>query len=74
MDGKSVRLRVYIGRTQPQFFMPGHIGEIDVVDSAEDAAKKWAQIQWRRDGLHLGVDGNRTRLIVLRKDIKPYTQ
>ena len=74
MNGKSVRLRVYIGRTQPQFFMPGHIGEIDVVDSAEDAAKKWAQIQWRRDGLHLGVDGNRTRLIVPRKDIKPYTQ
>ena len=40
MNGKSVRLRVYIGRTQPQFFMPGHIGEIDVVDSAEGAAKK----------------------------------
>ena len=74
MNGKSVRLRIYIGRTQPQFFMPGHIGEIDVVDSAEDAAKKWAQIQWRRDGLYLGVDGNRTRLIVPRKDIKPYTQ
>jgi len=74
MNGKSVRLRVYIGRIQPQFFMLGDIGEIDVVDSAEAAAEKWAQIQWRRDGLYLGVDGNRTRLIVPRKDIKPYMQ
>ena len=71
MDGKSVRLRVYIGRSQPQFYMPGRIGEIDVVRTAEGAAEKWGQIEWRSDGLHVGVDGNRTRLIVPHGEIKP---
>ncbi len=74
MDGKSVRLRVYIGRSQPQFYMPGRIGEIDVVRTAEDAAKKWGQIEWRSDGLHVGVDKNRTRLIVPHGEIKPVIQ
>ena len=74
MDGKSVRLRVYIGRSQPKFFMPGRIGEIDVARTPEDAAAKWSQIEWREDGLHVGVDGNRTRLFVPRKDIKPVLQ
>ena len=52
MDGKSVRLRVYIGRRQPKFFMPGRIGEIDVVRTPEEAAAKWSKIEWRPDSLH----------------------
>ena len=71
MDGKSVRLRVYIGRSQPKFFIAWRIGEIDVVRTPEDAATKWSQIEWREDGLHVGVDGNRTRLFVPLEDIKP---
>mgnify|MGYP001314383116 FL=1 len=72
MDGKSVRLRVYFGRERPQFFMPGHNGEIDVVRDAQQASSKWSSIRWRSDGLHVGVDGNRTKeYFVARKDIKP---
>ena len=74
MDGKSVRLRVYIGRRQPKFFMPGRIGEIDVVRTPEEAAAKWSKIEWRPDGLHLGVDGNRTRRFIPHEDIKPILQ
>jgi len=54
--------------------MPGRIGEIDVVRTPEDAATKWSQIEWREDGLHVGVDGNRTRLFVPQEDIKPVLQ
>ena len=71
MDGKSVRLRVYFGRERPQFFMPGHNGEIDVVRDAQQASSKWSNILWRSDGLHVGVDGNRTRYFVPRKTLKP---
>ena len=71
MDGKSVRLRVYFGRERPQFFMPGHNGEIDVVRDAQQASSKWSNILWRSDGLHVGVDGNRTRYFVPHKKIKP---
>ena len=72
MDGKSVRLRVYFGRERPQFFMPGHNGEIDVVRDAQQASSKWSSIRWRSDGLHVGVDGNRTKeYFVPRKKIKP---
>jgi hypothetical protein len=71
MDGKSVRLRVYFGRERPQFFMPGRNGEIDVVRDAQQASSKWSNILWRSDGLHVGVDGNRTRYFVPRKKIKP---
>ena len=71
MDGKSVRLRVYFGRERPQFFMPGNNGEIDVVRDAQQASSKWSSIRWRSDGLHVGVDGNRTRYFVPRKKIKP---
>ena len=71
MDGKSVRLRVYFGRERPQFFMPGHNGEIDVVRDAQQASSKWSNILWRSDGLHVGVDGNRTRYFVPRKKTKP---
>ena len=71
MDGKSVRLRVYFGRDRPQFFMPGHNGEIDVVRDAQQASSKWSNILWRSDGLHVGVDGNRTRYFVPHKKIKP---
>ena len=71
MDGKSVRLRVYFGRERPQFFMPGHNGEIDVVRDAQQASSKWSSIRWRSDGLHVGVDTNRTRYFVPHKKIKP---
>ena len=71
MDGKSVRLRVYFGRERPQFFMPGRNGEIDVVRDAQQASSKWSSIRWRSDGLHVGVDGNRTRYFVPHKKIKP---
>ena len=71
MDGKSVRLRVYFGRERPQIFMPGRNGEIDVVRDAQQASSKWSNILWRSDGLHVGVDGNRTRYFVPRKKIKP---
>ena len=71
MNGKSVRLRVYFGRERPQFFMPGHNGEIDVVRDAQQASSKWSSIRWRSDGLHVGVDGNRTRYFVPHKKIKP---
>ena len=71
MDGKSVRLRVYFGRERPQFFMPGHNGEIDVVRDAQQASSKWSNILWQSDGLHVGVDGNRTRYFVPHKKIKP---
>ena len=71
MDGKSVRLRVYFGRERPQFFMPGRNGEIDVVRDAQQASSKWSNILWRSDGLHVGVDGNRTRVFVPHKQIKP---
>ena len=71
MDGKSVRLLVYFGRERPQFFMPGRNGEIDVVRDAQQASSKWSNIRWRSDGLHVGVDGNRTRYFVPRKKIKP---
>jgi|TARA_B100000959_G_scaffold240637_1_gene261956 hypothetical protein len=73
MNGKSVRLRVYIGRERPEFFMPERKrnGEIDVVDDAQRASRKWSNIHWRSDGLHVGVDGNRTRLIVPYEIIKP---
>ena len=71
MHGKSVRLRVYFGRERPQFFMPGHNGEIDVVRDAQQASSKWSSIRWRSDGLHVGVDGNRTRYFVPHKKIKP---
>ena len=71
MDGKSVRLRVYFGRERPQFFMPGHNGEIDVVRDAQQASSKWSNILWRSDGLHVGVDGNQTRYFVPHKKIKP---
>ncbi len=74
MNGKSVRLRVYIGRDQPQFFMPGRIGELDVTDTAEEAAAKWSKIRWDTDGLHLGVNGNRTRRFIPRAQILPITQ
>ena len=33
-------------------FMPGRIGEIDVVRTPEEAAAKWSKIEWRPDGLH----------------------
>ena len=71
MDGKSVRLRVYFGRERPQFFMPGRNGEIDVVRDAKQASSKWSNIRWMSDGLHVGVDGNRTRYFVPHKKIKP---
>ncbi len=71
MDGKSVRLRVYFGRERPQFFMPGRTGEIDVARDAQQASSKWSSISWRSDGLHVGVDGNRTRYFVPHKKIKP---
>ena len=71
MDGKSVRLRVYFGRERPQIFMPGRNGEIDVVRDAQQASSKWSNILWRSDGLHVGVDGNRTRYFVPHKKIKP---
>ncbi len=73
MNGKSVRLRVYIGRKRPKFFMPerNRNGEIDVVSDAKQASRKWSNIHWRNDGLHVGVDGNKTRLIVPYKIIKP---
>jgi hypothetical protein len=71
MDGKSVRLRVYFGRERTQFFMPGRNGEIDVVRDAQQASSKWSNILWRSDGLHVGVDGNRTRYFVPHKQIKP---
>ena len=71
MNGKSVRLRVYFGRERPQFFMPGPNGEIDVVRDAQQASSKWSSIRWRSDGLHVGVDGNRTRYFVPHKKIKP---
>ncbi len=74
MDGKSVRLRVYIGRDQPQFFMPGRIGELDVVPNAEAAAAKWSHVRWDADGLHLGVDGNRSRRFIPRSQILPITE
>ena len=73
MDGKSVRLRVYLGRTRPDFFLPGLNGEIDVVKTAEEAAAKWSTIRWNPDGLHLG-DGNRTRKFFPRAKIKSVTQ
>ena len=72
MNGKSVRLRVYFGRERPQFFMPEPNGEIDVVRDAQQASSKWSSIRWRSDGLHVGVDGNRTKeYFVPRKKIKP---
>lgn len=71
MDGKSVRLRVYFGRERPQFFMPGRNGEIDVVRDAKQASSKWSNIRWMSDGLHVGVDDNRTRYFVPHKKIKP---
>ena len=71
MNGKSVRLRVYFGRERPQFFMPGRNGEIDVVRDAQQASSKWSSIRWRSDGLHVGVDGNRTRYFVPHIKIKP---
>ena len=74
MNGKSVRLRVYIGRDKPQFFMPGRIGELEVTDTAEEAAAKWGKIRWEADGLHIGVNGNRTRRFIPRAQILPITQ
>ena len=71
MDGKSVRLRVYIGREKPQFFMLGRNGEIDVVRDAQQASRKWSSILWKSDGLHVGVDGNRTRHFIPYNKIKP---
>ena len=71
MDGKSVRLRVYHGRNQPLFYMPGPIGEIDVVRTAKEAASKWTKVEWRKDGLHVGIDGNRTLLQIPRSKINP---
>ena len=71
MDGKSVRLRVYFGRERPQFFMPGHNGEIDVVRDAKQASSKWSNIGCMSDGLHVGVDDNRTRYFVPHKKIEP---
>ena len=71
MDGKSVRLRVYFGRERPQFFMPERNGEIDVVRDAKQASSKWSNIRWMSDGLHVGVDDNRTRYFVPHKKIKP---
>ncbi len=74
MNGKSVRLRVYIGRDQPQFYMPGRIGELDVTDTAEEAADKWGKLRWDSAGLHIGVNGNRTRRFIPRTQILPITQ
>ena len=74
MNGKSVRLRVYIGRDKPQFFMPGRIGELQVTDTAEEAAAKWGKIRWKADGLHIGMNGNRTRRFIPRAQILPITQ
>ena len=71
MDGKSVRLRVYHGRNQPLFYMPGPIGEIDVVRTAKEAASKWTKVEWRKSGLHVGIDGNRTLLQIPRNEINP---
>ena len=74
MNGKSVRLRVYIGRDQPQFYMPGRIGELGVTDTAEEAAAKWGELRWDTDGLHIGVNGKRTRRFIPRAQILPITQ
>ena len=74
MNGKSVRLRVYIGRDKPQFFMPGRIGELQVTDTAEEAAAKWGKIRWKADGLHIGMNGNRTRRFIPHAQILPITQ
>jgi len=74
MNGKSVRLRVYIGRDQPQFYMFGRIGELDVTDTAEEAAAKWGKLRWETNGLHIGVNGNRTRRFIPRAQILPITQ
>jgi len=73
MDGKSVRLRVYLGRIRPDFFLPGLNGEIDVVKTAEEAATKWSTIRWNPDGLRLG-DGNRTHKFFPRAKIKTVTR
>jgi hypothetical protein len=72
--GKSVRLRIYIGREQPQFYMPGRIGQIDVLSNPQEAVRKWRNIEWRKDGLHVGVDGNRTRFFVPHSEIRPMIQ
>ena len=39
MDGKSARLRVYIGRSQPKFFMPAALAK-----SMSSARRKMPQI------------------------------
>jgi hypothetical protein len=68
-----VRLRVYLGRIRPDFFLPGLNGEIDVVKTPEEAATKWSTIRWNPDGLHLG-DGNRTHKFFPRAKIKTVTR
>ena len=73
--GWQIRTTARVYWPQPtQIFHACRIGEIDVVRTPEDAATKWSQIEWREDGLHVGVDGNRTRLFVPLEDIKPVLQ
>lgn len=68
--GKSVRLRVYLGREKPDFYMPGPNGEIDVVKTPEEAATKWSQIRWTKKGLHLGGDANGSTKFIPRDQIR----
>ena len=72
--GKSVRLRVYLGRDKPDFFMPGPNGQIDIVKPPEEAAGKWSNIRWTEKGLHLGGDDNASTKFFPRSEIRSITQ
>jgi hypothetical protein len=50
-EGFSVRGRVWIGRGNPMYH---DIGELGVVQNAEDATKKWGDITWSDAGLTIG--------------------
>ena len=74
MKGKSVRLRIYMGREKPDFLLPGSNGEIDVVKTAAEASAKWGRIRWTPEGLHLGGDDNRSAKFFPRETIQSISQ
>ena len=51
--GYSVQARVSIGHSKDYWH---DCGEIDQVQTYEEAVKKWGSITWKEDGLYIGGD------------------
>ena len=63
--GHAARLIVFLGRDKPnqKFTTPHHLG---LAKNQSEATKKWGNLRWERDGLHIG-EGNTSAFISINK-------